>query len=69
MHHWVWSKFLGVIRKHAAQKKKVVLATDRSRLENRYYKSKTEGSLRAYKKQNNFVVSSAKRKERNITQI
>ena len=62
------SKFLGVIDKHAPQKKKVVRATevpymtkalrkaiaDRSRLENRYYKSKTEESLRAYKKQKNF---------------
>ena len=59
------SKFLGVIDKHAPKKKKVVHATevpymtkalrkaiaDRSRLENRYQKSKTEESLQAYKQQ------------------
>ena len=62
------SKFLGVIDKHAPQKKQVVCATEvpymtkalgkaianRSRLENRYQKSKTEESLRAYKQQKNF---------------
>ena len=36
---------------------------DRSRLENRYYKSKTEESLRAYKKQKNFF-SKLYKKER-----
>ena len=36
---------------------------DRSRLENRYYKSKTGESLRAYKKQNNFC-SKLYKKER-----
>ena len=62
------SKFLGVIGNHATKKKKVARATvvpymkkalrkavaDRSRLENRYQKSKTEESLRAYKQQKNF---------------
>ena len=71
------SKFLGVIDKHAPRKKKVVRATDvpymtktlrkaiadRSRLENRYYKSKTGESLRAYKKQKNFC-SKLYKKER-----
>ena len=74
------SKFLGVIDKHAPRKKKVVRATDvpymtktlrkaiadRSRLENRYYKSKTGGPT---KNKRIFVVSCTKRKERNITQI
>ena len=63
------SKFFGVIDKHTPRKKKVVRATDvpymtktlrkaiadRSRLENRYYKSKTGESLRAYKKTKEFL--------------
>ena len=62
------SKFLGLIDKHAPLKKKVVRANEvpymtkalkkaianRSRLENRYYKSKTDENLRTYRKQKNF---------------
>ena len=69
--------FLRVIDNHAPQKKKVLRATevpymtkalkkaiaDRSRLENRYYKCKSDASLRAYKKQKN-VCSKLYKKER-----
>ena len=62
------SKFLGVTENHAPLKKRTVRANeapymtkalkkaiaDRSRLENRYYKTKTDSSLRAYKKQKHF---------------
>ena len=76
-HDELEKKFLRVIDNHAPQKKKVLRATevpymtkalkkaiaDRSRWENRYYKCKTDASLRAYKKQKIFC-SKLYKKER-----
>ena len=62
------SKFLEILNLHAPMKKRIVRANEvpymtktlrkaianRSRLENRYYRDKSDESLRAYRKQKNF---------------